>query len=62
MAKRKEVFYLSEERTCEMLEDSFTFLQKPLLRPISQMDSETQDWARSLIEDAIEALQKYLKS
>ena len=45
-----------------MLEDSFTLLEKPILRPISQMDSETQDWARSLIEDAIEALQKYLQS
>lgn len=59
MPKKK---YLSQERTCEMLEDSFTLLEKPILRPISQMDSETQDWARSLIEDAIEALQKYLQS
>lgn len=59
MPKKK---YLSQERTCEMLEDSFTLLEKPILRPISQMDRETQDWARSLIEDAIEALHKYLQS
>lgn len=62
MARKKEVSYCSQEYTCERLEDSFTLIEKGFLLPISQMDSETQDWAKSLIEDAIEALQKYLKS
>ena len=60
--KEKRKKHLPLEESCRKMEKSFLFLEKSFLCPISKMDSETQDWARSLVEDAIELLQKYLKS